>query len=83
MHQYRTTTFYFSFYILIANATKNLLVEDKEEKDRIVSVFRSTVKAYKYFFHIVYLETFKYAEIRLVIRKRSFIRFQSKELTVV
>ena len=59
-------------------------IEDKEEKSGIVSAFRSAVKAYKYFFHIVFLECCKEIGAKpsgLKINKNSFILFENEELS--
>ena len=65
--------------------TNAVLVTDKEEKDGIISAFRSAVKAYSYFFHVVFLECCQFVDVRpagLQIKNEAFIKFDSKDMSV-
>ena len=57
---------------------------DKEEKQGIVSAFRSAVKCYHYFYHVVFLECCKHVDTRphgIQIKKESFTKFESEDTT--
>ena len=60
-------------------------ISDIDVKDGMISTYQIAVKCYSYFYHISFLETCKYVNIRpkgLNIEKTPFISFTSHELSV-
>ncbi|XP_066911610.1 uncharacterized protein [Clytia hemisphaerica] len=66
-------------------STNDIRIKDKEEEAGIISAFRSAVKTYNYFFHVVFLECCKFVDatpVGLQIKKNAFIEFDSNEMCV-
>ena len=74
------------FSVIMPRSTNNgIQIKDKEEEAGIISAFRSAVKAYNYFFHVVFLECCKFVDatpVGLQIKKNAFIEFDSNEMCV-
>ena len=67
-------------------SSNGVQIDDNEEKCGIISAFRSAVKCFNYFYHIVFLECCQHVDVipdGVKIRKQSFIQFNSSDITAL